>query len=135
MHFPDLCWFLNCSVQRPVWMREVGRVTLRTLLAEHRIQKTHVHKITNVPFYIALGLDFDFDAGKSITRAIGRSGPWIYRLYINSYLNLIPYHTAASYVQSRLPSHLGCRYICELILLRPFICFKCTNLFSRSDKL
>jgi hypothetical protein len=55
-------------------MREVGRVTLRTLLAEHRIQKTHVHKITNVPFYIALGLDFDFDAGKSITRAVGRGG-------------------------------------------------------------
>ena len=97
----------------------------------------------------------DFQVGKSITRATGRSGPWIYQLYINSYLNLklpysesgstihetclhlhfIFYHTAASYVQSRLPSHLGCRYICELILLRPFICFKCTNLFSRSDKL
>jgi hypothetical protein len=54
-------------------MREVGRVTLRTLLAEHRIQNTHVHKITNVPFYMALGLS-DFDAGKSITRAIGRGG-------------------------------------------------------------
>jgi hypothetical protein len=27
----------------------------------------------------------DFKVGKSITRAIGRSGPWIYRLYINSY--------------------------------------------------
>ncbi len=97
----------------------------------------------------------NFEVGKSITRAIGRSGPWIYRLYINSYFNLtlpysevgstthetclhlhfIFYHTAASYVQSRLPSPLGCRYICELILLRPFICFKCTNLFSRSDKL
>jgi hypothetical protein len=34
--------------------------------------ETHVHKITNVPvFYIALGLH-DFDAGKSITQAIGR---------------------------------------------------------------
>jgi hypothetical protein len=33
-------------------MREVGRVrkvTLRALLAEYRIQNTHVHKITNVP--------------------------------------------------------------------------------------
>jgi len=37
----------------------------------------HVHKITSVPvFYVALGLnDFDFDAGKSITRAIGRVDP------------------------------------------------------------
>ncbi len=38
---------------------------------------THVHKITNVPylfFYMALGLN-DFDAGKSITRAIGRGWP------------------------------------------------------------
>ncbi len=45
---------------------------------EYRIQntKTHVHKITNVRqlFYMALGLN-DFDAGKSITRAIGRGGP------------------------------------------------------------
>ncbi len=37
--------------------------------------ETHVHKITNVPvFYMALGL-YDFDAGKSITQAIGRVGP------------------------------------------------------------
>ncbi len=35
----------------------------------------HVHKITNVTvFYMALGLN-DFDAGKSITRAIERGGP------------------------------------------------------------
>ncbi len=41
--------------------------------------ETHVHKITNVPvFYMALGFN-DFDAGKSITRVIGRGGPskWI----------------------------------------------------------
>ncbi len=47
---------------------------------EYRIQntETHAHKITNVPifltFYMALGLN-DFNAGKSITRAIGRMGP------------------------------------------------------------
>jgi hypothetical protein len=80
----------------------------------------------------------DFEAGKSITQAIGRSGPWKSRLYIYNYFNLtlryseggstthktslhlhfIFYPTAASYVQSHLSSHLGCRYICELILGR-----------------
>ena len=80
----------------------------------------------------------DFEAGKSITRAIGRSGPWKSRLYIYNYFNLtlryseggstthktslhlhfIFYPTAASYVQSHLPSHLGCRYIWELVLGR-----------------
>jgi hypothetical protein len=38
--------------------------------------ETHEHKITIVPiFYMVLGLN-DFDAGKSSTRAIGRSEPW-----------------------------------------------------------
>jgi hypothetical protein len=38
-------------------------------------KKTHVHKNTNVPvFYMALGLN-DFEAGKSITKAIVRVGP------------------------------------------------------------
>ncbi len=48
-------------------------IKLITYSTEYRIQKTenHVHKINNVPvFYRALGLN-DFDAGKSITRAIG----------------------------------------------------------------
>ncbi len=37
--------------------------------------ETHLHKITNVPvFYMALGLN-GFDAGKSITPAIGMGGP------------------------------------------------------------
>jgi hypothetical protein len=37
--------------------------------------ETHVHKITSVlVFYMALGLN-NFDAGKSIPRAIGRGGP------------------------------------------------------------
>jgi hypothetical protein len=43
----------------------------------YRIQntETHVHKITNVPvFFMAPGQN-DSDAGKSITRAIGRGGP------------------------------------------------------------
>jgi hypothetical protein len=44
---------------------------------KYRIQntETHVHKITNVPFfYMELGLN-DFGAGKSITRVIGWGGP------------------------------------------------------------
>ncbi len=42
---------------------------------EYRCSKTQVHKITNLTdFYMGLGLN-DCDAGKSITRAIGRSGP------------------------------------------------------------
>ena len=39
-----------------------------------KVKKTHVHKTTNVPvFYMAFGLN-DFEAGKSITRAIVRVG-------------------------------------------------------------
>ncbi len=44
--------------------------------------KTHVNKTTDVPvFSIELILN-DFEAGKSITWAIGRGGPWKSRLFL-----------------------------------------------------
>ncbi len=46
-------------------------------IQDYTIQNTETpgRKITNVPvLYMVLGLN-DFDAGKSITRAIGRGGP------------------------------------------------------------
>ena len=49
---------------------------------QHNSKQTHVHKITNVPdFYIELILN-GFEAGKSITRGIGRGGPWKSRLFL-----------------------------------------------------
>jgi hypothetical protein len=56
------------------------RIKLTTFSTEFRIHntETNVHKITNIPvFYMALALN-TFDAGKSITRTIGRG--WLYLL-------------------------------------------------------
>jgi hypothetical protein len=50
----------------------------RTQKTEHRSQitDTHVHKITNLAAFLYGAWTFDdFDAGKSITRVIGRGGP------------------------------------------------------------
>jgi hypothetical protein len=59
-------------------------IKLTTYTTENRIQntETHVYKIINVPvFYMAQDLMILMQA-ISITRAIGRDGPWKSRLFL-----------------------------------------------------
>jgi hypothetical protein len=52
-------------------------VMLLCVLAKYRKQKLmYIKLLVYLFFYMALGLN-DFDAGKSITRAIGRGGPFV----------------------------------------------------------